>query len=148
MNPLNTIVFRSIAAITLGFFCVYVNGLAVVWLVYEFEREDIIANYFQYTDPEGRDKVHPAANSIDAGRIYIAAVFERSTGHASDTYLHTSSAQESSAPKPPATVQELLAIVHELTHTTRLNASSVFRFTLYLAWFPCGCSHGIFHPPR
>jgi hypothetical protein len=140
MSPLNAIAFRCIAAITAAFFCVYANGISVVWLVYEFEREDIIANYYQYADPEDC-----ATSRSEAGRIYVAARLDASMPQAEIAATDT---HGQSAPPPPAHLQELYAVLNDAM--TSVHSQAAFRLARYTssAHLRRGCYVRIFRPPR
>jgi len=117
-----------VSALTLAFFVVYAHGMAVIWCIYLYEKEDIVIHYCQHLDPTTCD-----------GTQYVLSVLEGSS-HKESSPL---------APKPPATLQELRAVATNRVLNPTPNHSSRDA----LVWLVCavplrGVAQSVFHPPK
>jgi hypothetical protein len=66
---------RIIAGVAMCFFCAYTLGVSLVWFIFLFEQEDIVANYCQTEIAE--QSMNQAAKD---GRAYVNAVLDRTLG--------------------------------------------------------------------
>jgi hypothetical protein len=107
---------------------VYTEGISVVWCIFVFEQEDIVANYCQQFSLDECD-----------GKAYVVALLDA-------TFLDASATNRQSAPKPPVTLPELRAIIHNPALSASLWRGIVRFFWLNLpiqrGFKPC-----VFHPP-
>lgn len=94
---------RIIALVLLPFVLVYIHGASVAWLIYEWEWEDILTHHFQTLNP------YDASNKA-RGAAYIHQALEKHDAPVPD------------APQPPLEIQELRAVLHELSaHLPEIN---------------------------
>lgn len=114
----------SVTIVLLPCLIVYIHGISVIWLIYQFEWEDIVTHHCQQYSLEECD-----------GKQYINFI------------LDAAPADAQRLPQPPATVDELRAM---LQYNNAITAPQVF-CSILLYSLPEATHRGfrvkIFHPP-
>lgn len=115
---------QAIALLLMPFLLVYANGMAMVWLIYQWEWEDIVTHHCQQFSTTECD-----------GKAYVNAVLD--ARHGDDTSL----------PRPPSAIQELRALIptHVFIPHSRF-AKRCFAVVPVQSPHP-GFSLGVFRPP-